>query len=319
MIERLASQTPTVNEQARKQIEAGQKLQLQQTLAAAPVAPTSRVAQAVAPQATAQAVNTNLAVGQQNQQQVAGLAGQALNVKSAEAERDLAARTTGLEESTSLAKNALSRDLTREESASDLRLSRDDIESTRRVASLGMEQDNRLLGLSLRQKEELSAIGRDIKAKIFDARLQFEKDEVGRKFSNERQLADYALANAKTQMEFDSRTREIKQASDRKMQLLEHTNNQLTAAIERGWLVNQQKLDFEHKKYLIELKRKLEEEMAKEKARNANRMMVYQGVGTLAGAAVGAAIAGPGGYAAGAAAGAAIGGSVGTMAAGSGV
>lgn len=318
--ERLASMVPVVNEKAKKQLDAGAAIALQSNLAAAPAAaPVNRVAQAVAPAAAAQVGQNANATAAQTQQQVGQIAGQALQTQAASQKADLARRGLGQAESLNSARLAQGAELARAEIKTNKEITQDEIASAKRVSEVGLYQDNRLLNVSLRQRQELAALGSDVKAKILDAQLQFEEDEAGRLFSNERQLADYAATNAKTEQDFSARMQDLKQASDDKVSLLTHSHQQITAALNRGFLTANQKLDHETNRYLTELKRKIEEEIEREKADAANKQMMYQGVGTIVGAGVGAAFGGPGGYAAGAVVGASVGGAVGTMAYGAGV
>jgi hypothetical protein len=317
MINNLATQAPIVNRKAAEQLQAGRQMQVQRAVSQAPAGvPAHRAAQSVAGQNAAAAGQISLDAQKQTLQGTADLAAKAVDQAGGDQKALQQTRALGQQETQSQAANTQALSLSRADNASTKRITGAEIDSATRVSKLGMEQDNQLLDLSLRQRRELASIGRDVKDQIFDSRLRFEKDENGRKFSNERQLADWAISNAKTEQELQGRFREMQQASDRTIKLLEHSNNQIMEAINRGWLVKEQKLDYEQKRYLLDLKRKMDEKIAKERAKAANRMAVYQGVGMVAGAVIGSMVAPVGGTALGATAGASAGAGVGTAVAG---
>jgi hypothetical protein len=163
------------------------------------------------------------------------------------------------------------------------------------------------------KEKQLAALGQDIQNKVLDSRLKFDSDELGRRFSNERQLWDWTIANAKSQEEFADRAQKMEQAAERKIQLLKTSHARISDALEKDFAGKEAKLTFEQRKRLLETKQALERKLAREKARARNRSMIFQGAGMLAGAAIGTAAGNPW---VGAAMGAQIGGGVGTLAGG---
>ena len=64
-------------------------------------------------------------------------------------------------------------------------------------------------------------------------RRDFSKKKKTTAFNNERQLADWTIANSKTEIELQNRMREMSQASQKKIQTMEFLNKRLMIAEEQ--------------------------------------------------------------------------------------
>ncbi len=308
MINKIAQRVPVVNDEAAKQLEAGRNVQLQASLGAAPTAlPAARIAQSLAPQAAAQAGQIQTASAAKTNEDLANVAAKSLAQQKTELATDQGRQVLGQRAERANIHRQQGLNLNREDIASQKVITKAEQESSRRLSEYGIEQDNKLLDVSLKQRKELAAVGADVKTQILDSRLQFARNEAGRKFSNDRQLMDYTIATAKTEVEFRSRMQEMRQASDRKIQLMEQSAQKLVEAAKRGFLTSEQTLDYNQKVYLLNLAKEMEEKIAKEKAKNNNKLMVAQGVGSAIGGVVGGIYGGPVGAMAGASAGGAVG------------
>lgn len=161
--------------------------------------------------------------------------------------------------------------------------------------------------------ERLGKLSADAKKEVLDSRLQFQKDEMGRTFLNDRQLADWAKLNTKSEQDFQNYAQTAKQVSDRNIYALESAYKKLEQQLQfeqaRGGQIQDQKLTME----LAQAKSELEKKIQTARAAAANRAQIFGTVGMIAGAVGGAFIGGP----AGAAAGASVGSGLGTMAASS--
>ena len=80
------------------------------------------------------------------------------------------------------------------------------------------------------QKRKLENIAMELGNNMMQERRDFSKKKKTTAFNNERQLADWTIANSKTEIEFQSRMREISQASQRKIQTMEFINKRLKIA-----------------------------------------------------------------------------------------
>lgn len=174
-----------------------------------------------------------------------------------------------------------------------------------RLQSMGIDYANQASFLTRKQREDLAALGRDTKAKLFDARLEFEQGEAGRQFSNELQLLDWAASSAENQVAMQNKMREIQQAAQKKVMLLEAAYARISKQLSQASQSKIQEMDQVTTKELTTLKTELEARIRKEKAQAANKAGILGAIGSI----VGGMYAGPGG--------AAAGGAIGTMAANS--
>lgn len=148
------------------------------------------------------------------------------------------------------------------------------------------------------------------KDQILGSRLQFNQDNAGRLFLNQRQLADWALTRAKSGEDLKGYQQQVEQASQRKLAMMDVAQKKLTQALQQGYI--RQKGDMDHATYLkiAQAKSDLEREIQKAKAKSAGDAQIWSTAGAIGGAVIGGAIgsaAGPMGMAAGANAGAGIG------------
>jgi hypothetical protein len=107
------------------------------------------------------------------------------------------------------------------------RLQTREINQQKRFQQTGFEYNDRISFLTRKQREDLASMGAFMKQQIFDSRLQFSIKEGKRKFSNERQLADYAILSAQNEIKLNEHLRSMQQAHDKEMILLEAAYNKL--------------------------------------------------------------------------------------------
>lgn len=306
----LAEQVPGLNQRAHSQVQAARDISLQKQIQAAP-----RRGQA-APQAQALATQRATQAGQDiiaRRQAAAGKAGQirqaALQERQRVGQQALQQRQLAQQERLEQQQTQQLQQLRQEELASRKTVLEQEIASAARLQDLGIEQDNRLQLATIKQREDLSRIGLDVKAKLLDARLLFSSDDRGRKFTNERQLADWTATSAASKQEFNIKMSQMENTYNQKMQIMKNAQAKLQAAVERGFLNEQDDLDFEAKKRLAQLNADAKEKIRREEARAKNRQAMYQTGGALVGATIGTVIA-PG---AGTVVGAKVGSSVGSL------
>lgn len=281
---------PGLNQQAQSQADAASQVQLQQQLGAAPATPgmnVTRVAQAAAPQAIAQAGQQQLAIQQQGQQQLAGLAQAQLQQQAATSQIELGQRAVGLQKQQATEQQKTQMKLSKAELESRKRVTAKEIQQAQYLQQFGIDQDNRLLTMSLKQRSDLQKIGRDTQDKILDSRLRFERDEMGRKFTNERQLADWKIMNMKSEQEFQRSAAKAKQDSTRFMELLTTSHNQISQALEQEMKKSEAKKDFQLEKKLALTKRAMQKKIKEEAAAARNRASMWRAGGMIVGAVAG--------------------------------
>lgn len=149
----------------------------------------------------------------------------------------------------------------------------------------GLEFDKNLSFLTDKQRADLSRLGRDVKAELFDKRLQFDRDEAGRKFNNDRQLWDFNVATAKSEEQLKSRQQDLIQAHERKSLLLSRAYDILIQQQQIAFAQAEQRKDHESKRKIAEYIRDLKKKQADTQSKANKRAMVLQS--TAAGAAAG--------------------------------
>lgn len=163
-----------------------------------------------------------------------------------------------------------------------------------------------------RQNESaLFGLNENIKARLLDSQLKFERDELGRTQFNERQLTDYAIMKAKDAEQFANYQQRAAQLSKRKMQAYKTAQLKITQALQQEFTKSEAEKDNALKQKLIKAKYDIEEKIRQEQAEAAARSESWAAGGTIVGTIVGGIIGAVATEGTGTAAGAAIGGSLG--------
>lgn len=173
------------------------------------------------------------------------------------------------------------------------------------------------LALTEQQQEyasKLNGLESGLQNQLLDAQLDFSHQQAGRTLLNNKQLADWAVTNAKSDLDLKVRLQDMQQAYDRKLQIYQTVQARLQQAISQGVSATGQQLDHATAEALARQNAAIQTRIQQEKAKASNNQAMAQGVFTIGGAILGGIIAGPGG----AAAGAGIGGAVGTLFSGTG-
>lgn len=158
---------------------------------------------------------------------------------------------------------------------------------------------------------QLARLDSNLKDRLLDQQLQFKKDEFGRTIWNERQLADFAILQAKTQVDLDKFEQMIDQQSRRRLQIMQTAQAKLKQVLEQNYLREGQELDQATRMEIARLRKAAAEKEAREKAKRASFGAMLQGGLVVAGAVAGWTIAGPAGGTAAQAAAATLGAQVG--------
>jgi hypothetical protein len=298
----LADQTPGLNQKALKQVQAARDIGLQKQLggpAAAPKAPPQQKAQQLA---TQQALTAGQDIVAQRQQ-AAGAAGKiraaALQERQRLGQQSLQQEQLAQQARLERQHTEQQTQLRREELASRKSITQNELAAAARLQDRGIEQDNKLQIATLKQRSDLNNIGIDIKSKLIDSRLQFNKSERGRKFSNERQLADYIAATATSRQDFNIKMSQMKQMQDKKITLMTQAQAKLETILKQGFIAEQQDLDQASKIEITKLVQEMKEKIKREEAAAKNRTSIIATVGGIAGGIAGGIYGGPVGAAAG--------------------
>ena len=144
-------------------------------------------------------------------------------------------------------------------------------------------------------EQRLYNLDRTLGNDLYTQNMQFQEDELGRAFLNDRQLADYALISAKTEEDWLNYEQTMTQLSKKRMQVLDAAYKKIKQALTQDWQAGEQQLDQQHKKQLTLAAAELERKKQEEQAKAANRASMFSAGGLLLGAAAAATIIGSGG------------------------
>lgn len=215
------------------------------------------------------------------------------------------------------------------------------VQQQQQVAQLGQQQQGieaqqRVSDLqagareqAMSNEQKLANISEQAKQEMFDSRKKFAEDELGRKFTNDRQMADYVVSQAKSQQDLLDYQQKVDQLSKRSQQASETALNKVSQQLkaenalanqlqdqlsQKGITANEQenlrtlyaqKVDQINKLQQSEIALKLQ--LQKNQADAANRSSMISSIFSIAGAVGGAVVGGPAGGMAGASLGAGAG------------
>lgn len=198
------------------------------------------------------------------------------------------------------------------------------------VGQLGLQQQAReqrqtgfegQIALTQNQRaaaDKLASLDIDLKNKLLDQNLQFKRDQAGQTVMNQHQLADYALANAKSQEEWLEHQQTVSQAYEKEMILLKHSFDVLSQTLQQGHTKEGKKLDFESKKRIANARIAIEQEMTRKSNDAKNKAAMWRTggkiIGGIGGGVAGFVSGGPAGAVAGAKMGMDAGETLGTLA-----
>lgn len=297
---------PALDAQAAARAQEAQQVQVSQAVQQAAPGAGVRQAQAIAPAATLAVAQPGLAAreaGLATQQQ---LGQQALQVQETQQRAQQSATAIGQAETLAGERRAAEATDTAAELAQRKSLTAQELAQAKRLQAMGISTDARVGFLTNKQREDLAKLGRDVKAELADARLQFARDEDGRKFANDRQMWDYTVASAQSDEALRDRMQSMSLAYERKAKMIELATSKISAEIDRLYAKAEQEKDQASKMRLAEMKRQLEKrraDLAHDAAKKGQMVQVL----SLAGMAAGSA-GGPAGAMVGGAVGSAVGG-----------
>lgn len=247
-----------------------------------------RDAQAAAPQLTQTEGATALQAAQQGGQNLLQAGGQANAAEQQADQASLEARATGQQLAQTKAAAAQQVAESAAEAAQRVQMSGAEQAQAARLQAMGLTYDNQLAFMSRKQRDDLANLGRDVKQKLFDDRLTFAQDEAGRKFTNDRQLADYDVANAKSKDELQDKLQQVNEAQQRKAYMVDAAFAKVGQQLDQQYQTAVTNQDNATKARLAELKRLWEIEKQK-RERQAGAMSAAVS-GAMSGAAAGTAV-----------------------------
>jgi hypothetical protein len=285
-----AAAMPTLDAEAQRRADEARRIQLAQGLAGAPAGAAARTAQAVAPAVVAATAQENVQQTAQAQQQQAAAGQLAVQQAGRVAGESGARAEMSQREQFAKAGNAQLLQESQAERALKTQMSADDIAAAKRAGEMGRETESRISFLTQQEREDLSKLGSDVKQQLFDSRLQFERGELGRKFSNEHQLMDFALVSAENQEDLANKVQVMQQAQARDLQMMEVAAARIDQMIKNNFADLDRELDQAGKQKIFDMKAALNRQIERQRRRGQVMANVLQG--TIAGAGTGAAVTG---------------------------
>jgi len=295
-IANLAKAIPALDAEARQRADAARQIQMSQatsglqTAGTTPGAPTGRAAAQQLAAAGVEAKATDeLSARQRMLQNLQEVGGQALQAAGAEeATRQGQAQLAGRVALSEAGREAQA-GIGAAERAQKIQFTKEEVAQAERLQKVGIDTEASISFLTNKQREDLAKLGGDLKQQLFDSRLQFERDELGRKFSNDRQMADWAIVSAKSKEDLMNKMQSIQQAQQKELVMLKAAHARLTQALQQGFADEQRELDQASKARMIQAKADLEKKMQEKEAAAARMGNIISGVasGAMAGASVG--------------------------------
>lgn len=151
--------------------------------------------------------------------------------------------------------------------------------------------------------ERLGKLNLEVRKDLFDKQQVFKKDQAGRTLFNQRQLADWAVENARSEEDYKNKAAMAEQLLARKKQAMKTAAEILEQNLIQAAAIAEQQKDFEKAKQILQIKQQLARQKARMQAEANNAAATWGAVATAGGAVVGGLIGGPGGAVAGAKAG----------------
>lgn len=142
------------------------------------------------------------------------------------------------------------------------------------------------------REQEISNIQRfaDIdqksKQKLYDAQIQFRKDESGRTLFNETQLMDYAASQAKNEEQFKNYAQNVQLAYDRKISMMQSAHDKLEQRLKAEYAKSKQEQDIELAKELQKAINDIEQKISKDKRKQENNRAIWSATTGIFGTAV---------------------------------
>lgn len=155
--------------------------------------------------------------------------------------------------------------------------------------------------------ERLGRLNMNLKNQLVDQQMQFQRDQSGRQYLNDRQLIDYAKSQAQSQEELANYRQATEQATKRKLQMLEAANKKIAQEIEQASRGRQSEEKQKYKEELLRRKKFIADKIESDRREAAAKAQMWGMAGGIIGGVVGAYAGGPQGAMAGYSAGQGVG------------
>jgi len=150
-------------------------------------------------------------------------------------------------------------------------------------------QEQGLQKSAMKLDQQLFNINQDAAKEQEQLRLNFNDRVAQQGYLQELDLANWVVANAQNEDQFQDRIQEMEQAHAKKSMMVNHAYKLIMQQMEQEAKKASGERKQQLEKQLVMMKRQAEEEMQRQKNKAANRRSMFSAVGTVVGAGLGAA------------------------------
>jgi hypothetical protein len=152
--------------------------------------------------------------------------------------------------------------------------------------TLGLEQQK------MGDVERLARVSQEAKQELYDAQMQFQKDEMGRTLFNERQLVDYAAKNARSNEEYQNYAHRADKAHQRNLQAMQTIYKKMEEELQFEYSKDKQEMDQAKVLQIKQIQKDMARKIAHAKTKKGQNRDKWKAGGTVIGAVIGGVAAG---------------------------
>lgn len=149
---------------------------------------------------------------------------------------------------------------------------------------LGQQQQVR------KNEQILTELSSDIKNKLYDKAMQFQKDELGRTIWSQTQLMDYAAKKSRRWQDYRNTEIKVGQMQRRRMTLLKTAQAQIQQALQQEFAKSEAVANREQQARLTKAKAEIERKIKEAEAKAAEESAMWQMGGQIVGGVIGAVL-----------------------------
>lgn len=125
----------------------------------------------------------------------------------------------------------------------------------------------------------LAQLGESNKQQIWDSRIDFARNQANQKFLNQRQMADLAMTKAKDVEGFKDYQQQVQQGVEKRLQMMDIAFKKVSQALEQEYRKGKSQADRAQQEYLMQLKRDMEEAIARERESASKNALMWKAGG----------------------------------------
>lgn len=155
--------------------------------------------------------------------------------------------------------------------------------------------------------QRLASLSEGVKQQLYDAQMQFQKDQNGRTIFTANQLADYTAMTAQNKQVFEAQAQQANQLNQMSLEATQTAYQKVAEDLTQKYQIAKQAGDEKQAEAIAQQKHAADIAMQQAQANAANNSAAWAAGGMIVGGVAGAVVGGPAGAAVGASAGGALG------------